>query len=85
MEKQAEKIWRSSELVVKVKEPQPTEIPWLSPRQTLFTYLHLAASKKLTLDLLSSGCTGIAYETVTDAQGKLPPAWGHRSHCSTVQ
>lgn len=72
IENKAEKIWRGSELVVKVKEPQPQEIPWLSPKQTLFTYLHLAASKPLTLDLLASGCTAIAYETVTDKHGKLP-------------
>jgi alanine dehydrogenase len=72
IEKKAEKIWRNSELVVKVKEPQPQEISLLSARQTLFTYLHLAASKKLTLDLLETGCTAIAYETVTDKYGKLP-------------
>ncbi len=72
LQKQAEKIWRNSELIVKVKEPQPQEVAWLSPAQTLFTYLHLAASKPLTLSLLDSGCTAIAYETVTDTQGRLP-------------
>ncbi len=72
IENKAEKIWRSNELIVKVKEPQPQEISLLSSAQTLFTYLHLAASKKLTLDLLATGCTAIAYETVTDKQGRLP-------------
>ena len=66
------KIWQDNELIVKVKEPQPQEIALLSSQQTLFTYLHLASSKQLTLDLLASGCTGIAYETVTDEHGKLP-------------
>jgi alanine dehydrogenase len=72
IEKKPEKLWRSSELIVKVKEPQAKEIPLLSEKQTLFTYLHLAASKSLTLDLLATGCTAIAYETVSDKQGRLP-------------
>lgn len=72
IEIKAENIWRNSDLIVKVKEPQAVEIPLLSAKQTLFTYLHLAASKKLTLDLLATGCTAIAYETVTDKHGKLP-------------
>ncbi len=72
IENNVEKIWRNNQLIVKVKEPQPQEIALLSAEQTLFTYLHLAASKKLTLDLLATGCTAIAYETVTDQQGRLP-------------
>ena len=47
-----------------VKEPQPQEIPLLSANKTLFTYLHLVANKQLTLDMLATGCTAIAYETV---------------------
>ncbi len=60
------------DLVIKVKEPQPAEIKLLHKNLTLFCYLHLAASKELTLSLLHSGATCIAYETVTDAQGLLP-------------
>ena len=60
------------ELVIKVKEPQPAEIKLLHKDLTLFCYLHLAASKELTLSLIHSGATCIGYETVTDAQGQLP-------------
>jgi alanine dehydrogenase len=72
IEKHTEKLWRAVELIVKVKEPQTQEIPLLTPSHTLFTYLHLAADKSLTLGLLNSGCTAIAYETVTDTHGRLP-------------
>src|SRR5690606_13346232 len=68
----AESVFRESELIVKVKEPQPEERPWLGPRHTLFTYLHLAPDRAQTQDLLESGATCIAYETVTDTQGRLP-------------
>jgi alanine dehydrogenase len=68
----AETVFLRSELIVKVKEPQPTERAWLHPDQTLFTYLHLAPDPELTRDLLASGAVCIAYETVTDAQGGLP-------------
>lgn len=67
-----EEIWKTSELIIKVKEPQPDETKLLNEGQILFTYLHLAASEELTDDLLSSGCTAIAYETITDANGRLP-------------
>jgi len=60
------------ELVVKVKEPQPGEWPRLRDGQILFTYLHLAAERALTEALLARGVTGIAYETVSDRDGRLP-------------
>jgi alanine dehydrogenase len=60
----AEEVFEQADLIVKVKEPQPVEIERLTPRHTLFTYLHLAADKKLTEDLVATGCTAIAYETV---------------------
>jgi len=60
------------ELVIKVKEPQPGEIPLLHAWQTLFCYLHLAASRDLTDKLLLSKATCIAYETVHDDSGNLP-------------
>lgn len=68
----AAEVYARSELIVKVKEPQPSEFGLLTPRHTLFTYLHLAASRDLTQALLATGATHIAYETVTDAQGRLP-------------
>src|SRR5690606_27378601 len=61
-----------AELIVKVKEPQPTEIAMLREGQMVFTYLHLAPDPAQTKALLGSGCTAIAYETVTDARGRLP-------------
>lgn len=60
------------ELVVKVKEPLPTEFEFLQKEQLLFTYLHLAASHSLTEHLLSSGVTAIAYETVELPDRRLP-------------
>lgn len=65
-------VFAVAELIVKVKEPQPVEVSRLSPGQILFTYLHLAADRKLTEALMHSGATCIAYETVTDAAGRLP-------------
>lgn len=67
-----EEIFNKAELIVKVKEPQPEECKRLSKGQTLFTYLHLAPDPEQTDLLLESGCTAIAYETVTDPQGGLP-------------
>ena len=61
-----------AELVVKVKEPQPQEFKHLRRGQTLFCYLHLAAEPVLTKELLEKNVTAIAYETVTDSEGKLP-------------
>ncbi|SDB05577.1 alanine dehydrogenase [Belnapia rosea] len=68
----AETIFSKADLVVKVKEPQSTEWPQLRRGQTLFTYLHLAPDREQTEGLLASGCTAIAYETVTDPMGGLP-------------
>lgn len=65
-------LFDKAEMIVKVKEPQPVEIARLRPGQLLFTYLHLAADPEQTKGLLKSGCTAIAYETVTDAHGGLP-------------
>jgi len=64
-------IFDRAGLIVKVKEPQPSEIPLLRPGQILFTYLHLAASRPLTDGLLKSGVTGIAYETI-EVNRRLP-------------
>jgi len=65
-------VFSGSDMIVKVKEPQPGEVAMLEPRHTLFTYLHLAPDAELTRGLMESGATCIAYETVTDAKGKLP-------------
>ena len=62
----------AAQLIVKVKEPVPSEYHFLRPDQLLFTYLHLAADRQLTDALLSSGVTAIAYETVQTEEGKLP-------------
>ncbi|WP_204112888.1 alanine dehydrogenase [Shimia biformata] len=68
----AEEIFASAEMIVKVKEPQAVERKMLREGQLLFTYLHLAPDPEQTKDLLASGCTAIAYETVTDDRGGLP-------------
>jgi alanine dehydrogenase len=65
-------VFRDSELIVKVKEPQPSEFPMLRPAQMLFTYLHLAADRPQADALMASGVTAIAYETVTSPGGGLP-------------
>lgn len=66
------RVWAEADMVVKVKEPQPEERARLRPEQILFTYLHLAPDPAQTTDLLESGATAIAYETVTDRHGGLP-------------
>jgi alanine dehydrogenase len=68
----AEEVWRRADMVLKVKEPQPSEFPFLRDDLILFTYLHLAADGDLTYALMDSGVIGLAYETVEDRQGKLP-------------
>jgi alanine dehydrogenase len=68
----AAELWQRAEMVVKVKEPQPGEYPFLRDDLILFTYLHLAASEALTHALLDSGVVGIAYETVEGQEGRLP-------------
>ena len=62
----------SAQLVIKVKEPLPAEYPFLSQPEILFTYLHLAADRELTVALLNSGITAIAYETVELPNRRLP-------------
>lgn len=68
----AEKIFELADLIVKVKEPQKSEWDLLRPNQILFAYLHLAADVEQARGLMMSGCTAIAYETVTDDQNGLP-------------
>jgi alanine dehydrogenase len=65
-------VYARAEMIVKVKEPQPSEIAMLRARQVLFTYLHLAPDAAQTQGLLKAGCIAIAYETVTDERGGLP-------------
>ena len=67
-----EEVYGRADLVVKVKEPLPREYGLLRAGQVLFTYLHLAADRRLTEALMSSGCIAIAYETVRDRRGRLP-------------
>ena len=65
-------IWKTADLVVKVKEPQPSEWPSLREGQVLFTYFHFAADEALTKAVIGSRITAIAYETIRDARGGLP-------------
>jgi alanine dehydrogenase len=68
----AAEVFATAELIVKVKEPLAPERARLRREQTIFTYLHLAPDRAQTNELIESGATAIAYETVTDTQGKLP-------------
>ncbi|MGR3713224.1 MAG: alanine dehydrogenase [Shimia sp.] len=68
----AAEVFAQADMIVKVKEPQAGERKMLREGQLLFTYLHLAPDPEQTHDLLASGCTAIAYETVTDDRGGLP-------------
>jgi alanine dehydrogenase len=68
----ADGVWQTADLILKVKEPVDEEYHRLRKDQVLFTYLHLAASKACTDALLSSGITAIAYETVQLPDGSLP-------------
>jgi alanine dehydrogenase len=68
----AEQVWAEADLLLKVKEPIEPEYALMRKGQTLFTYLHLAASRPCTDALLASGTTSIAYETVQTADGALP-------------
>ena len=68
----ARQVFKSAELILKVKEPLPAEYPLLRPGQILFTYLHLAADKTLTDALLARKVVGVAYETIETADGRLP-------------
>lgn len=68
----AREVWARAEMVLKVKEPLPSEYRYLRPDLILFTYLHLASSRTLTRALMRSGCTAVAYETIQLADGSLP-------------
>ena len=68
----AEEVFNSSELIIKVKEPMQDELKYLNSGHTLFTYLHLAGNKQQAAQLTNTGVRGIAYETVTSADGSLP-------------
>ncbi|MEZ5895864.1 MAG: alanine dehydrogenase [Parvularculaceae bacterium] len=68
----AKTIFAENDMIVKVKEPQPSEYTQLRDGQILYTYLHLAPDPEQTKGLLASGVTGVAYETVTDDRGGLP-------------
>ena len=70
--KTPEEIFKKAELIVKVKEPQMNEVEMIREGQIIYTYLHLAAAKELTLGLMKSKSVCIAYETVTDDDGRLP-------------
>ena len=70
--KTPEEIFKTAELIVKVKEPQMNEVEMIREGQIIYTYLHLAAAKELTLGLMKSKSVCIAYETVTDDDGRLP-------------
>lgn len=68
----AAEVFGQADLIVKVKEPLPAEWPLIRSGQVLFTYFHFAASRELTEAMLASGATSVAYETLRDAQGRLP-------------
>jgi alanine dehydrogenase len=68
----ADDVWREAEMIVKVKEPQPSEYPRMREGQILFTYLHLAANHELTAELMRRGVAAVAYETVQLPDGRLP-------------
>lgn len=72
IETDTQRVFAEAELIVKVKEPQPSEIEMLQEGQILFTYLHLAALPELTQQLLDRKISAIGYETVTDHNGGLP-------------
>ena len=68
----AERIWKASEMIVKVKEPIASEYPLMREGQILYTYLHLAADRPLTEALVAKHIRAVAYETITDKNGGLP-------------
>ena len=68
----AAEVFGASELIVKVKEPQPAELSLIRSGQTVFTYFHFAASRDLTEGFLHTGATALAYETLRDRNGRLP-------------
>jgi alanine dehydrogenase len=68
----AAELFATADMIVKVKEPQPSEIAMLRRGQTMFTYFHFAADRHLTESFLASGATAVAYETLRDDLGRLP-------------
>ena len=68
----ASDIFNDAEIIVKVKEPQKVEVDMIRENQIVYTYLHLAAAKELTEGLIKSKSINIAYETITDDNGRLP-------------
>ncbi|MBI3066542.1 MAG: alanine dehydrogenase [Deltaproteobacteria bacterium] len=68
----AQEVWQQADLIMKVKEPQPSEFSLLRPGMILFTYLHLAANETVTRVLLDKKVTGIGYETIQLHDGSLP-------------
>jgi alanine dehydrogenase len=68
----AEEIWGRADLIVKVKEPQPQEMPLIRAGQVVFTYFHFASDRDLTIGCLERECVAVAYETLTDDHGRLP-------------
>ncbi len=67
-----EEVFAAADMIVKVKEPQPSEYTLLREGQLLYTYLHLAPDEPQTRGWIESGCIAVAYETVTDDRGGLP-------------
>lgn len=68
----ADQIWETGDMIIKVKEPIAPEYPRMREDQLLFTYLHLAPEFELTKQMMERKVTGVAYETITDKQGRLP-------------
>ncbi len=68
----ADEVWATGDMIVKVKEPVAPEYPRMRENQLLFTYLHLAPELELTRQMLDRKVTGVAYETITDSNGRLP-------------
>src|SRR5581483_9553230 len=68
----AAEVWGSADMVVKVKEPQPSEYERFRPGLILFTYLHLAPLPELTQKLCDTGVSAVAYETIREEDGSLP-------------
>lgn len=68
----AKEVWNTADMIVKVKEPLPDEYPLFRQGQIIYTYLHLAADRRLTDEMLKSGVSGVAYETLADSSGYLP-------------
>ena len=68
----AKEVYKKSDMILKVKEPQEAECNMIKKDQIIFSYLHLAAEKKLTELLMKSGCNAVAFETITDNNNTLP-------------